>query len=306
MTCRSKDKCAKASAHILQSHKNANITTLELDLADLNSVWNCSATVRAKFHRLDILINNAGLVSDPGYRTVQGFEGLFGTMHIGHFALTKWLLPLLLLPLATDEDSILKASRVVNVASEAYSAGSFHPSFFSSENGFGDLHGEVTDNCATFSQYCPLSCCPLLACPYTNGYARAKLANVMHAKELQRILDEQAAAYKRKSLSALEGSGIDGMSCERLRQLSYPLPKFCNIIVSGCSGLCSVQGVGIAIGNGEGEGKGNYHRRVVTASLHPGSVHTDIHPLLSSAFTALFLRTSDVVTSLADDARVSP
>ena len=58
-----------------------------------------------------------------------------------------------------------------------------------------DLRGEITDNCP-YLFYDLVPCCPLLSCPLTNGYARAKLANVLHVNELQRRVDEMALAEK--------------------------------------------------------------------------------------------------------------
>jgi NAD(P)-dependent dehydrogenase (short-subunit alcohol dehydrogenase family) len=197
MACKSSLKCDSSAKSILQAHPTATdrIVTMTLDLSDLNSVWKFSNDVSARFDRIDILINNAGLVSEEGLRTKQGLEGLFGVMHMGHFALTKWLLPLLRKPFSSVEQSVTKPARVINIASEAFMFGSFHPSMLSNSSGFGDLHGEITDNCGSigYSQL-TVSCCPVMYCPHTNGYARAKLANVMHAKELQKVLDEEAIA----------------------------------------------------------------------------------------------------------------
>ena len=171
-------------------------------------------------------------------------------MHIGHFALTKYLLKLLLKPLPIGYNQI-DAARIVNIASDAHMVGNFHPSLMSG-SGAGDLMNEITDNCGKIGL---IECCPTMSCPNTNGYARAKLANVMHAYELQRRVDEYV----------MTNSGSSGVS-----------KKF---------------------------------RRLVTSSLHPGTVQTNISTFLSNPFTGVFLRSADqaayvVLHALLDDSFV--
>ena len=200
MACRSSSKCEKAATKIGQHYPNIShhIVPMQLDLSDLESVWSFTQQFSNRFGRLDVLINNAGLYSEAGGRSKQGLEELFGAMHLGHFALTKWLIPLLQKPLSTSLRSFLEPARVINVASCAFVIGNFHPSLMSNDSaavGFGDLHGEITDNCGK-----NMSCCPFLRlCPNTNGYARAKLANVLHARELQKVLDREVVSYRRKN-----------------------------------------------------------------------------------------------------------
>jgi hypothetical protein len=130
-------------------------------------------------------------------RTVQGLETSIGVMYVGHFALTKWLKELLLKPVASSDEP----SRVINIASAAYVAGAFHSSLFL-ENGFGDFKGEYVDNCGTTGPFDLISCCPALRCPHTNGYSRAKLANILHAQELQRRTDLQGLKKNNRMLLA--------------------------------------------------------------------------------------------------------
>lgn len=236
ITCRSEVKCQNAVTEIqaLFPPKKHLVIPMLLDLNDLASVKSFSKDFLSRYSRLDILVNNAGMVAEPGTVTVQGLEQSFGAMHIGHFALTRYLLKLMLKPVPNSRN-LLDAARVVNIASEAFMAGNFHPSFMTGP-GSGDLNNEITDNCGKLG---PVDCCPLLSCPNTNGYARAKLANIMHAFELQRRVDEHITA----------SSGTTGVA-----------KKF---------------------------------RRLVTASLHPGTVHTHISPFLESNYNALFLRSSD-------------
>jgi NAD(P)-dependent dehydrogenase (short-subunit alcohol dehydrogenase family) len=124
---------------------------MELDLADLKNVRNFVQAFLAKYKRLDILINNAGVMAIPKRKTVDGFEMQFGTNHLGHFALTGLLLP------------ILKATpngRIVTVSSGVHVSGDIH---------FDDLQWEKT-----YDRW--------------GAYAQTKLANLLFAYELQRRL----------------------------------------------------------------------------------------------------------------------
>lgn len=124
-----------------------------LDLADLASVADCAERLTRQLDRLDILINNAAVMVPPDRRvTVDGFELQFGTNHLGHFALTARLLPLL---------RWNKAARVVSVSSVAAPRGVID---------FDDLNAE--------KRYVPMA-----------AYAQSKLANLMFALELQRRSD---------------------------------------------------------------------------------------------------------------------
>ena len=153
MACRSLDKAERAAAEIRQQLPGAQLTLVELDLADLESVTRCAATVNEECERLDILVNNAGLSAFSRRETAQGFELQFGVNHLGHFALTSRLLPLLL-----DSD----AGRVVNVSSIAHR---------NARLDFNDLQGR-----GGFS-----------------AYSQSKLANLLFTFELQRRLSRNSA-----------------------------------------------------------------------------------------------------------------
>ena len=244
IACRSQVKCRNAATLIQMKYplKKDLIVTMTLDLSDLASVKKFADDVNKQFKRLDILVNNAGLLASPGDRTVQGLEKSFGVMHIGHFALTKWLLKLMLKPLPSTNGLQLtstgaNSARIVTVASDAMLIGNFDPSFMVG-SGVGDLNCEVTDNCGKRG---PFECCPILPCPVTNGYARAKLANVMFTYELQRRVD-----------ALIESTG--------------------------------------------GKAATKKYRRLVTSSLHPGVVHTNIHPFLQSQTTSYFLRSAEAAS----------
>jgi NAD(P)-dependent dehydrogenase (short-subunit alcohol dehydrogenase family) len=126
----------------------------KLDLADLRSVSAFAARLAAAGRPVDMLINNAGVMALPVRElTVDSFEMQFGTNHLGHFALTAQLLPLL---------RVSKAPRVVQVSSLAYRVGKIR---------FEDIHSAHS--------YGPWE-----------SYAQSKLAGVLFAGELQRRSDE--------------------------------------------------------------------------------------------------------------------
>jgi NAD(P)-dependent dehydrogenase (short-subunit alcohol dehydrogenase family) len=93
---------------------DANVRLMELDLADLSSVRRFAKAFKREYTRLDLLINNAGVMVPPYSQTVDGFELQMGTNHLGHFALTGLLIDLI-------EQS--PGSRVVNVSSMAHKMG---------------------------------------------------------------------------------------------------------------------------------------------------------------------------------------
>jgi NAD(P)-dependent dehydrogenase (short-subunit alcohol dehydrogenase family) len=130
----------------------ADVTVQELDLASLESVRAAAADLHATLPKIDLLINNAGVMYPPRQTTRDGFELQFGTNHLGHFALTGLLLDLLL---------PVDGSRVVTVASIAHRVrAAIH---------FDDLQWENSyDRVA--------------------AYGQAKLANLMFGYELQRRL----------------------------------------------------------------------------------------------------------------------
>ncbi|MGW7595404.1 SDR family NAD(P)-dependent oxidoreductase, partial [Streptomyces rubiginosohelvolus] len=92
--CRSELRGAEAAERIRAQVPGARVEVAPLDLADLTSVRAFAA--EHKGDRLDLLINNAGVMALPHGRTADGFETQFGVNHLGHFALTGLLLPKLL------------------------------------------------------------------------------------------------------------------------------------------------------------------------------------------------------------------
>jgi NAD(P)-dependent dehydrogenase (short-subunit alcohol dehydrogenase family) len=152
LACRDRAKGDAAADRIRAEHPAGEVTCLPLDLADLDSVAAFVAAYRVEYDRLDLLINNAGVMYPPLRRTRQGFELQFGTNHLGHFALTGRLLPLLL---ATAQ------ARIVNVASNAYRTGTID---------LGDLNWERR----RYSRFA--------------AYSQSKLAVLLFTLELHRRL----------------------------------------------------------------------------------------------------------------------
>jgi NAD(P)-dependent dehydrogenase (short-subunit alcohol dehydrogenase family) len=111
---RSLEKGNAAAEKIRAQNKDVNVKVMQLDLADLASVKKFAEDVKSAYWQLDLLINNAGVMIPPYSKTKDGFELQFGTNHLGHFALTAQLLPLL---------AATNGSRIVNVSSGAHKAG---------------------------------------------------------------------------------------------------------------------------------------------------------------------------------------
>lgn len=93
--CRSREKTEVALTNLRAAVPAAQAEFMALDLADLASVAQFAQAFKARFGRLDILLNNAGVMALPLMRTAQGFEMQMGTNHFGHFALTGQLWDLL-------------------------------------------------------------------------------------------------------------------------------------------------------------------------------------------------------------------
>jgi NAD(P)-dependent dehydrogenase (short-subunit alcohol dehydrogenase family) len=155
--CRDMGKGKDAADRISAASPGANVTVVQLDLACLASVRQAAEEIRANHERLDVLINNAGLMMPPRGTTIDGFELQFGTNHLGHFALTGLLLDRML-PVA--------GSRVVTVSSNAHRAGWIN---------FADLEWR--------RGYRRMA-----------AYGQSKLANLMFTYELQRRLTAAGAA----------------------------------------------------------------------------------------------------------------
>ncbi len=115
LACRNPAKADEAKNRILSAVPQAAVEISQVDMADLDSIRAFAEAFVASGRKLDMLINNAGVMGFPQRTpTAQGFEGQFGTNHLGHFALTGELMPALL---KTPH------SRVITVASIAHKGG---------------------------------------------------------------------------------------------------------------------------------------------------------------------------------------
>jgi len=110
-------RLAQAAATVRGLASGPDPQTLRLDLADLSSVRSAAEEARGLVPRIDVLMNNAGVMAPPLQRTKDGFESQIGTNHLGHFALTGLLLPML----------HHAGARVVTVSSAAHAAGRVDP-----------------------------------------------------------------------------------------------------------------------------------------------------------------------------------
>ncbi len=154
MACRNPQKAQTAYQEIKQTVPNSTVEVMALDLGSLESVRQFAATFKARYDRLDILMNNAGIMAiQPRQETQDGFEAQFGTNHLGHFALTGLLL-----------DVILNTpnSRIVNVSSGYYRGGKIH---------FEDVNLKQD-----YKRW--------------KAYGQTKLANILFTRELQRRFNQ--------------------------------------------------------------------------------------------------------------------
>src|SRR6185503_7170389 len=108
LAVRNPDKGKQAAERITASHPGADVTVAKLELTSLDDIRTAAGELRARYPRIDLLINNAGVMYTDKGSTKDGFESQLGTNHLGHFALTGLLL-----------DNILPVdgSRVVTVSS---------------------------------------------------------------------------------------------------------------------------------------------------------------------------------------------
>ena len=112
---RDQAKLDSAVATIKREHADANLETIICDLGSLDSVRACGTEASERFEKIDLLINNAGVMACPFGKTADGFEMQFGTNHLGHFALTKHLMPLI--EAGSDAEG---SGRIVNLSSRGH------------------------------------------------------------------------------------------------------------------------------------------------------------------------------------------
>lgn len=155
MACRSPERAEQALGRLRLAGGSGELVAL--DLASLASVQAAAGELADRVETLDLLVNNAGVMAPPRTLTADGFELQFGTNHLGHFALTGRLLPLLL---------AAPAARVVTVSSGAHRMGSI---------AFDDLMGE-----RSYRRW--------------GAYGQSKLANLLFTRELDRRFGDRLTA----------------------------------------------------------------------------------------------------------------
>lgn len=114
MAGRDQDKLDASVAAIRTDQPQAALDTITLDLGSLESIRAATSRARQRFDKIDLLINNAGVMATPFQHTADGFEMQFGTNHLGHFAMTAELMPLI------ERGS---AQRIVNLSSRGHFMG---------------------------------------------------------------------------------------------------------------------------------------------------------------------------------------
>ncbi len=167
------------------------IEIMPLDLQDFASIKQFASNFIKKYDRLDVLLNNAGIMTTPYFKTKDNLEGQMGTNHFGHFMLTGLLF---------DRLKNTPESRVVNVSSMAHKQGKMNFDNLLFENGKG---------------YSPLK-----------SYSRSKLSNLLFTYELQRKIETNAI----NSMSVSAHPGVSSTNLSRHLENKF-LFKILNPIV---------------------------------------------------------------------------
>ncbi len=188
LAARDQTKAAAARADVLAAVPEASLEVVPLDLGDLGSVAAAAQRIVDSHERLDLLVNNAGLMAQPHRRTVDGFEMQFGVNHLGHWALTAQVLPALL---------AAPAARAVTVTSTAH------------------LYGRAVD---------PSD--PHLERSYGpwKAYGQAKLANLHFALGLQGTFNRAGVAAR--SLAAHPGLAQTDLQSRSVREHGGAVARF--------------------------------------------------------------------------------
>jgi NAD(P)-dependent dehydrogenase (short-subunit alcohol dehydrogenase family) len=152
LACRDLAKAEQAIEKLSQQSSNGSLEAEILNLSNLKEVKDFADTILKKHGKLDLLINNAGVMLTPASKTDDGFELQFGVNYIGHFALTGYLYPLL---------KQTEGARIVTLSSMAYLHGTID---------FGNLRSE--------NSYEPM-----------REYCQSKLADILFTVELQRRIE---------------------------------------------------------------------------------------------------------------------
>ncbi|XP_034489878.1 retinol dehydrogenase 12-like [Drosophila innubila] len=154
MACRDPARCEAARIEIIDRTQNQQLFNRSLDLGSLESVRNFVARFKAEETRLDLLINNAGIMACPRSLTADGYEQQFGVNHLGHFLLTNLLL---------DRLKQSSPSRIVVVSSAAHIFGRINRDDLMSERKYSKFFG---------------------------AYSQSKLSNILFTRKLSTLLKD--------------------------------------------------------------------------------------------------------------------
>ncbi|KAH8289619.1 hypothetical protein KR054_008065 [Drosophila jambulina] len=154
MACRDPGRCEAARLEIMDRSHNQQLFNRTLDLGSLQSVRNFVERFKAEETKLDLLINNAGVMACPRTLTADGYEQQLGVNHLGHFLLTNLLL---------DRLKQSAPSRIVVVSSAAHLFGRINREDLMSEKNYGKFFG---------------------------AYSQSKLANILFTRKLSTILKD--------------------------------------------------------------------------------------------------------------------
>lgn len=152
MVCRNKEKGINAQKRIMRKSKNKAVHLLIADLSSMNEVRNLSKEIHSKFSKIDVLINNAGLINQQRQSTIDGYEYQFAVNYLSNFLLVHLLLDLLLKS---------GSARIINVSSGVHRG---------AEIKFDDLNSEKAYN------------------PH-RVYGMTKLAQLLFTYKLSKLLD---------------------------------------------------------------------------------------------------------------------
>jgi protochlorophyllide reductase len=259
LACRSQQRAREARHDLLACPTTSGpIDVLELDLADLAAVTTAARRFADRYGRLDLLINNAGVMGLPRTLTRDGFELQFGINHLGHFAFTLALLPLL-----RDRDG----ARVVTVSSGAQYFGRID---------FDDLQGE-----RRYDRW--------------RAYGQSKLANVMFALELQRRLQQMdspvlsLAAHPGVARTNLQPASV-AANGSRLEALAYRLmdPLFQSAAQGALPQLHAATAADVPAGGHYGpDGWGGMRGWPTAVRVAPAALDADLRRRLWEASEAL-------------------
>ena len=195
MACRSVERAETAAEEIRADaggEVDGALDVRECDLASLDSVAAFAAGLADDYDAVDVLCNNAGVMAIPRSETEDGFETQFGVNHLGHFALTGRLFPLL-----DAADGVEGDARIVTQSSGAHEQG---------EMDFSDLNWE-----RSYGKW--------------KAYGRSKLSNLLFAYELQRRLDASDEVTGVRSVACHPGYTDTNLQMRTAAESGNPLMK---------------------------------------------------------------------------------